>query len=61
MHESGNFVYTAVVPADLAGAIEATLIWSSKDSLPYNNQGKRHSPRNLIVVRHAGDVPKSWT
>jgi hypothetical protein len=60
MHGTGNLVYTAVVPAELCDAIERTLIWTSKESLPYNNQGKLHAPSNLVPIRHSGEVPESW-
>jgi hypothetical protein len=57
MHDSRNVVFVAAVPADRLQQVEATLIWTHRDSLPYNNVGKRTAPPTLTPVRHRGDRP----
>ena len=52
MHESGNKVFAARV-----SAVERALIWRSRPSLPYNNQGKRQQPTETVSITHRGTVP----
>ena len=57
MHGSGNVVFVASV--DMAGldAVESTLIWVHRSSLPYNRVGRRVAPEPLVEIEHAGEVP----
>lgn len=57
MHQSGNLIFVALVPALLCLEIEETLIWAWRDALPYNNNGKRVAPRTLVEIEHRGEVP----
>ena len=59
MHEAGNVVFVAPVAEEACAAIEATLIWTHRDVLTYNQQGKRQPPGSLVRVRHAGTSP-AW-
>lgn len=58
MHSSRNVVFVASVPLEYLDAVEATLIWSHRDSLPYNNVGKRVAPVALAPLTHSGDAPQ---
>jgi hypothetical protein len=55
MHGSGNLVFAAAT--DRAAIAEATLIWDHRDSLPYNNVGRRVTPPILACIEHAGQAP----
>jgi hypothetical protein len=41
MHGSGNVVFVAAAPADVVADVEGTLIWTYRETLPYNNVGKK--------------------
>lgn len=58
MHESGNLVFVAAVPADLVEAVEATLIWENRDRLVYNNIGRKRQLVEAVAVLHRGDTPR---
>jgi hypothetical protein len=58
MHESGNLVFVAAVPADLVEAVEATLIWENRDGLIYNNIGRKRQLVEAVAVIHRGDTPR---
>jgi hypothetical protein len=55
MHGSGNRVYAAAT--DCAEAVESTLIWDHRASLPYNNIGRRVPPAARVQIEHAGQPP----
>jgi hypothetical protein len=55
MHSSGNLVFAAAT--DHAATAEAVLIWEHRDSLPYNNVGRRVPPAILATIEHAGQAP----
>ncbi len=57
MHESGNKVFAAKVPASQCDEVERALIWRFRHSLPYNNQGKRQQPTETVSIAHRGTVP----
>ena len=46
------------VSVEVLDAVDATLIWSYRDSLPYNNVGKRVPPVALAPLAHRGDAPR---
>jgi len=48
MHGQKNRVFIALVPVELCSAIEDTLIWAHRESLPYNNQGKLRRPAQAL-------------
>jgi hypothetical protein len=59
MHASQNVIFVAKVDAEVVDAVEATLIWTHREQLPYNNIGKRVAPI-LLRVEHRGDVPSGF-
>lgn len=58
MHESGNLVYTALVPERLCKAVEDHLVWQWRDSLPYNVVGKLRAPA-AVSIRNEGTPPRA--
>jgi hypothetical protein len=57
MHHSRNVVFVASVPADVLEQVENTLIWTYRESLLYNQVGKRIAPTALTPLVHRGDAP----
>jgi hypothetical protein len=57
MHNSRNVVFVASVPADLLEQVESTLIWTYRESLLYNQVGKRVAPTALTPLVHRGNPP----
>lgn len=58
MHDSGNLIFVAFVPAAKCAAAEAELIWRGRSVLRFNNQGKRLTPPRRCHVVHSGKVPR---
>ena len=58
MHESGNHIFVAAVPNQVCDAVERTLIWRFRHTLPYNIQGKKHPPATSVSVSHHGRHPR---
>ena len=58
MHESGNLVFVAPVPADICDAVERELIWHHRDVLIYNNIGKKTAPAKRLSLIHQGSSPR---
>jgi hypothetical protein len=58
MHGSRNVVFVAVVDAALVNAVEAQLIWDHRDTLVYNNVGKRSPPHVTLTLEHRGECPR---
>jgi hypothetical protein len=57
MHGSGNLIFVAKVPRRLCDLVERNLIWRYRESLPYNNVGKKIPPRTMIRLLHQGRKP----
>ena len=57
MHGSGNVVFVAPVDMAVLDAVESTLIWVHRSSLPYNRVGRRVAPEPLVEIEHIGEVP----
>jgi hypothetical protein len=56
-HGSGNVWFVALVPPKLCAAVESTLIWTWREALPFNVQGKR-TPPSMVDLRHEGQRPR---
>ena len=57
MHGSGNVVFVASVDMAVLDAVESTLIWVHRSSLPCNRVGRRVAPELLVEIDLAGEVP----
>ncbi len=58
MHESGNLVFVAAVPATMVDAVETTLIWQHREGLRYNNIGVKRQLGEPVAIVHRGDTPR---
>jgi len=57
MHESGNLVFVAGVPARSCGSIESELLWQGRNVLLYNTIGMKAPPTRRVHLEHSGEPP----
>jgi hypothetical protein len=59
MANAGNFVFVAPVEKALCGDVEDELIWRERDTLKFNNVGKKAPPTRRLIVQDQGQHP-TW-